>query len=179
MAFFQGRGFGVQSPTDYSFVRDVIKERLPYYAYEDMRTLYPSIPRKKEMLCQLLFRIANYAQAETIVCTLDDEMIRSYLHAGCNKSKITAEATPDSKPSLWVLTAEEVGQLPLTHGPCSRSSTEGRFHIMIIEGIRRNRKAKRMWKAVMNDDRATITYDLYSIGIVFADSKRYKQHYTI
>lgn len=168
MAFFQGRGFGVQSPTDYSFIRDVIKERLPYYAYEDMRTLYPSIPRKKEMLCQLLFRIANYAQAETIVCTIDDEMIRSYLHAGCNKSKITAEATPDSNPSLWILTAEEVGQLPLTAG-----------HIIIIEGIRRNRKAKRMWKTIMNDDRATITYDLYSFGIVFADTKRYKQHYTI
>lgn len=168
MAFFQGRGFGVQSPTDYSFVRDVIKERLPYYAYEDMRTLYPSIPRKKEKLCQLLFRIANYAQAETIVCTIDDEMIRSYLHAGCNKSKITAEATPDNNPSLWILAAEEVGELPLADG-----------HIIIIEGIRRNRKTKRAWKAVMNDDRATITYDLYSIGIVFADSKRYKQHYNV
>ena len=29
-------GFGIQSPTDYSFVRYVINEHWPYYAYDSL-----------------------------------------------------------------------------------------------------------------------------------------------
>ena len=31
------RGFGVQSPSAYAFIRYVVNEHYPYYAYEDLR----------------------------------------------------------------------------------------------------------------------------------------------
>lgn len=35
--WWQGRGFGIQSKTDYEYLKDVLKESLPYYAYEDIK----------------------------------------------------------------------------------------------------------------------------------------------
>ena len=37
------RGFGVQSPTDYSFIRYVINEHYPYYAYKDLAEKFPHL----------------------------------------------------------------------------------------------------------------------------------------
>lgn len=83
-------GFGVQSPSDYAFVRNVIYERLPYYAYQELRKKYPDASRREHWIGRLLLRVSNYTQAERIVCfgTLSD-MRRDYLHAGCAKSEIT------------------------------------------------------------------------------------------
>ena len=36
----KSRGFGIQSPWAYSFVKDVISEKLPYYAYSDIENQY-------------------------------------------------------------------------------------------------------------------------------------------
>ena len=32
-------GFGIQSPTDYAFVRYVVNEHWPYYAYEELTAI--------------------------------------------------------------------------------------------------------------------------------------------
>ena len=41
------RGFGVQSPTDYRFVRGVINEHAPYYLYEDLARELPGLDSLK------------------------------------------------------------------------------------------------------------------------------------
>ena len=54
----KSRGFGIQSPWAYSFVKDVIMEKLPYYAYEEIEKTYSD---KKECKKQkLYFRIRNF-----------------------------------------------------------------------------------------------------------------------
>ena len=46
----QSRGYGVQSPSDYEFIRNVIKERMPYYAYAAMKKRFPLIRQSKSHL---------------------------------------------------------------------------------------------------------------------------------
>ena len=41
MRWWQNKGFGIESKTDYAFLTDVIKEDCPYYAYEDIRCQHP------------------------------------------------------------------------------------------------------------------------------------------
>ena len=48
--------------------------------------------------------------------------------------------------------------------------------VLIIEGINRN---KRFWQSVKEDDRTSITFDLYYCGIVLFDKKRHKMNYVI
>lgn len=50
--WWQTHGFGVQSKTDYDYLRDVLTEPLPYYAYD-------SLPDKTS---RLIYRICNRAR---------------------------------------------------------------------------------------------------------------------
>ena len=50
-------GFGIQSPTDYAFVRYVVNEHWPYYAYEELTDK----DWLTEKLGRLYFRLANCA----------------------------------------------------------------------------------------------------------------------
>lgn len=64
-------GFGVQSPNDYYFVQHVLRERLPYYAYEELDGLSEQLaqygPNYSVPVCRLLFRLANFLHPHTIL----------------------------------------------------------------------------------------------------------------
>lgn len=58
-----GRGFGVHSPWAYDLIENVINERHPYYAYEDLYPFWgkapqylPQYPQSRD---ELLFRLVN------------------------------------------------------------------------------------------------------------------------
>ena len=59
----QCRGFGIQSPTDYSFVRYVINEHWPYYAYDQLD--WDDWLTSK--LGRLYFRLANWKQPSMMI----------------------------------------------------------------------------------------------------------------
>ena len=42
-----------------------------------------------------------------------------------------------------------------------------------------NWKARQLWKKIVADERATITFDLYYLGIVMVVDKRYKINYKV
>ena len=58
-----GRGFGVHSPWAYDLIDNVIGERHPYYAYEDLYTFWEKAPQYMPQYPQsrdeLLFRLVN------------------------------------------------------------------------------------------------------------------------
>lgn len=64
-------GYGVQSPSDFYFVRHVLREKSPYYAYatiEDMGTRYgDQFPNASIETHKLLFRLANHIRPNTII----------------------------------------------------------------------------------------------------------------
>lgn len=53
----KSRGFGIQSPWAYTFVTEVIGERMPYYAYEEIDKRYPRHQRKRQ---RLYHRVQNF-----------------------------------------------------------------------------------------------------------------------
>ena len=57
------RGFGIQSPSAYSFVRYVVNEHYPYYAYADLADSFPQLGKRERKLGEFYFRLANFAQA--------------------------------------------------------------------------------------------------------------------
>ena len=76
------RGFGIQSPTDYRFVRYVVNEHWPYYAYRQTGLNDSPLRRK---LGRLYFRLANHLQPGTVVDLLGYD---EYLRAGCRKAVV-------------------------------------------------------------------------------------------
>ena len=50
--------------------------------------------------------------------------------------------------------------------------------ILVIDDID-TRCGRRLWKDIINNDRTTITFDLYYIGIVMNVVNRYKHDYVV
>ena len=154
------RGFGIQSPTDYSFVRYVINEHWPYYAYDQLAIEDNWLRQKVGRLC---LRLANHRQPSEII---DLVGFADYLQAGCRKAHIVA--VPHSAIQLAVVPADTDYQTLFSQ--CDEQS------IVLFDDIRAHYA---QWNTIIHDPRASVTFDLYYCGIVLFDPKRTKQHYII
>lgn len=168
------RGFGVQSPSDYRFVRYVVNEHWPYYAYGDLERELPDVDSRTRKLCRLYFRIANYSQPRLVVDFHPrSEAYSAYIHRGCNKAVIESELPTDGDVGLLRIDADDEGYAVFRKADLAKHS------IMVVEGIKRNRQARRIWRQVRDDERVGVTFDLYNVGVAFFDKRRYKQNYIV
>ena len=153
------RGFGIQSPSDYWLVRYVINEHWPYYQYEALGQDDDWLTRKLGRLC---FRIANWRQPAVI----ESSAYREYLQAGCRKA-VWGESS-----ELMVLSLEGDwrSRLSYIYNKVSADS------VLVVTGLS---KARDVWREIVNDERAVLTFDLYYCGIVLFDKKRDKKNYII
>lgn len=167
------RGFGVQSPSAYRFIRYVVNEHYPYYAYDDLRRAIPGIAPSWRRQCRLYFRIANYAQAEEWwEMAPEDEAVRAYVEAGCHKTRITRHAArPGVIRMAMDSSAKEAFARCLAKAPPEA--------LLIVEGIHRSKSALRLWRRMADHPRTSVSFDLYTCGILFFDKKRIKQHYIV
>lgn len=154
------RGFGIHSPADYRFVRYVINEHWPYYAYEQLDKASDDWLQRK--LGRLYFRLANDRQPRTIV---DWVGCRHYLQAGCRKAQITAEAKDVELAVVSIQT--DYNRL---FQECNDQS------VVVFQDIYRYPE---YWHCIEHDPRCTITFDLYYCGIVMFNHKRIKHCYKI
>ena len=69
------QGFGIQSPTDYAFVRYVVNEHWPYYAYESLK----DNNWLTQKMGRLYFRMANWRQPTIML----SDCYQKYWQAGC------------------------------------------------------------------------------------------------
>ena len=153
------RGFGIQSPSDYWLVRYVINEHWPYYQYEALGQDDDWLTRKLGRLC---FRIANWRQPAVI----ESSAYREYLQAGCRKA-VWGESS-----ELMVLSLEGDwrSRLSYIYNKVSADS------VLVVTGLS---KARDVWREIVDDERAVLTFDLYYCGIVLFDKKRDKKNYIV
>lgn len=167
------RGFGVQSPTDYSFVRYVVNEHWPYYAYADICAKQPGMGWRERKLGELYLRLANFRQPSTIVnLPPGSPLYAEYFEAGCRKSRLTHDLSE----------AETVELLRMDVGSAAFDEVVAKADdrsIVVVEGIHRDRQSRRRWREMKARAEVHVTFDLYYVGILTFDSKRYKKHYTI
>ena len=153
------RGFGIQSPTDYSFVRYVINEHWPYYAYDQ----FGDDDWLRNKLGRLYLRLANFVQPAEM---LADEY-RQYWQAGCKRTKFQSKI---NKVELARVDIDDADALEALIEKCDKHS------VLVVEGIWRNWD---YWHRIEQDARTSVTFDLYYCGIVFFDKSRYKHNYKI
>ncbi len=177
------RGFGVQSPWAYRFIRYVVNEHYPYYAYDDLSRLYEGYPKQIQKLCRLYFRIANFWQAEQALdysAASETDIIRLYgtfMKRGCNKLEVVPvrHAADFSSVRLMRLSVEgDYRQVFEKAVSLANAST-----MIIVEQIKRDKESRTFWKSIVDDPRCISTFDLYYCGIIFFDKKRYKENYVV
>lgn len=170
------RGFGVQSPSDYSFIRYVVNEHYPYYAYSDIEREMPSLDDRTRKLGCLYFRIANFLQPSVVVDHAPSTPAYSrYMQAGCRKAVISDDIHNADHIDLlrMTLSGDYAKTVDEAMGKATGSS------VFVLEGIKRDRGTKAFWRKVRKDGRVGVTFDLYYAGVLFFDTSRYKQNYIV
>lgn len=181
------RGFGVQSPWAYSFIRYVVNEHYPYYSYDALAKRVVDARGITAKLCRLYFRISNYCQP---CCILDfgaaTDAYREYFCAGCKKADVVSlrddmhseeySGILASMHSVDMVRISLTGNYREFYSLARVKATPGA--VFIIEGIKRDHKSRRMWKEIVSESCA-VSFDLYYCGVVFFDEKRYRQNYIV
>ncbi|WP_293588137.1 hypothetical protein [Prevotella sp.] len=175
------RGFGVQSPSAYRFIRYVINEHYPYYAYDELRKELPRLDSLTRKRMELYFRIANYRQASLWLdfCERND-VIATYVGRGCHATQVRRitdlqQITADDRIEVLRI-CPSAGCEALLEAALQQTDDRTLF---IIEDIGYNDTAKRMWQKLLDSDLTSVSYDLYYLGIAFFDRKRYKNNYIV
>ena len=173
------RGFGVQSPSAYRFIRYVVNEHYPYYAYSDLAREAAKLSAVELRLYKLYFRLANFMQPTVWldILTHDDGIVQKYIHAGCNKTQCLYAKGSQDISSFQVLRVDGRSiDDAVVNELLSRADSAS---LLIIEGIHANRATKTLWQQIVADDKACVTYDLYDCGLVFFDKTKYKLNYIV
>lgn len=175
------RGFGVQSPSAYRFIRYVINEHYPYYAYDELRKELPRLDSLTRKRMELYFRVANFRQASLWLdfCERND-VIATYVGRGCHATQVRRitdlqQITADDRIEVLRI-CPSAGCEALLEAALQKTDDHTLF---IIEDIGYNDTAKRLWQTLLESDIASVSYDLYYLGIAFFDRKRYKANYVV
>ena len=158
------RGFGIQSPNDYWFVRYVINEHWPYYQYKELGHEDDWLAQK---LGRLYFRLANWRQPYVVV----DAGASPYWQAGCHRAEVKARA--DAPIELMKLCA---GQTDCRQRVDEAMTLADSQTVIVIEHLFRNQQ---LWHDIVADSRVRVSFDLYYCGILFFDHKREKRNYIV
>ena len=175
------RGFGVQSPSAYRFIRYVINEHYPYYAYDELRKELPRLDSLTRKRMELYFRISNFGQASLCLdYSRRDDTIATYVGRGCNATRVRNIADsqqPVSRDKIEVLRICPIAGCESVLAAALEQADDRT--LFVIEDIGYNDTAKRMWQKLLESDITSVSYDLYYLGIAFFDRKRYKNNYIV
>lgn len=172
------RGFGVQSPSAYSFIRYVLTEHYPYYAYDELKMRFKSFDHATKKKGRLYFRLANYAQASHwFDYHLAEQPYAAYVHEGCRKTVFQAIDGKTIPNAFRIARLSMTEDYQAVYEALYKVATDD--SILILEGINDNKDTKAFWKRVQESQKATRTYDLFLCGIIVFDTSKHKHHYIV
>ena len=172
------RGFGVQSPSAYSFIRYVLTEHYPYYAYDELKMRFKSFNHATKKKGRLYFRLANYAQASHwFDYHLAEQPYAAYVHEGCRKTVFQAIDGKTIPNAFRIARLSMTEDYQAVYEALCKVATDD--SILILEGINDNKDTKAFWKRVQESQKATRTYDLFLCGIIVFDTSKHKHHYIV
>lgn len=183
MRFIRRQGFGIQSPWAYSFVKDVLYEKLRYYAYDDLIRLYPERRKTDVRRDEQLFRLVNYFQPSVILVVGEcSDCSVEYMRVAGPRVKVTG-VTADVLPDIENLSAPFIyigSGISLETG-CRvvdmKMACDGGCWTLVVDGI--DRRNKRLWQSLLEFADGVLTFDMKYRGVAFFDSHRISHNYVV
>lgn len=177
------QGFGIQSPSAFSFDRKVINDHTPYPIYAELKRVGNTLTAVERKKARLLYRINRFAEADKF-CFYPTKLpaYESYIKAACEKTlveeaKMLGEESESTAPDESVVYFLTVGEHCQAFYERLRTIINSESFV-IVDDIKRNAETRAFWQQILDDECVSFSFDLYHIGIAFFD-KRPKQNYII
>ncbi|MBQ9357261.1 MAG: hypothetical protein IJT98_08255 [Prevotella sp.] len=160
------RGFGIQNPDDYRFVRYVVNEHRPYHAYEQLPHSADSITAK---LGRFYLRLANSVQPKTVVDLVNMGL---FFKAGCHKAEITTAKPEKAIEGGNTIIIAEAASFDSALLSCCNKDT-----VLVVHNLW---KQKTLWtELTANDNKATTAFNLYYCAVLFFSERLSRQRYIV
>ena len=200
------RGFGIQSPSTFFFITQVLRERLPYYAYPTLENVAEESSCSSRALKEL-FRITNHLQPKSCIavesptaacamalarpgaqhCSLTDKEVTQPLTTEILERQGCQSLAGDTAQRLQETLArfQGTGMVYIGKDCTDRTIVQKAIEqasdssVIVMEAIHSSKERKQWWQSLVNSDSTVITFDMYSYGLLFFSHERYKQHYNL
>ena len=175
------RGFGIQSPSAFFFITQVLKERLPYYSYKEL----DRYKGKSRRLAKELLRITNYIHPTNCISIASDRAAVAMKAARPAAPAYSLGAECIEEFAGIMAECGKLGMLYIGESPQRTAILEKALQhtdnhsAIVIEGIGKNRAARSLWQQVIEDPRTIVTYDMHSYGLLLFDNEKKKQNYKL
>lgn len=177
----RSRGFGVQSPFAYRFIREVVRGAVPEENGRKLRQLYPQAEKKGLRQAALYERLARYqGPCQWGICPFREEFYEAAVLMGCPEATVVDcvhgyELGLVARSKVVVMDLEQnwwrVYEAFADHAAADS--------MLVVEDIHHSMETLRNWRKILIDGRSGISFDLYDCGIVFFDRKKYKRNYCV
>lgn len=182
MRFIRRHGFGIQSPWAYSFVKDVLYEKLRYYAYDDLLVLFPDRRKTDIRRDEQLFRLVNYFRPKRILIVGNcNDCSVEYMRVPNRRVEVvgmTAGASDLLVPSAsFVYIGSDAPQDAGRRVVDTRKICSSNCWTLVVDGI--DSRNKGLWKRLVTDEGGVLTFDMKHRGVAFFDNCRISQNYVV
>ena len=174
-------GFGVQSPFAYRFVREVVRPSAALCRLNLPLKAYPETDAERLSLLSLYARIACWkGPCAWAVAVYQFDLCRDFILAASPKSTVIDavygyEKVPVASADALIMTLESNWQdIYETFAGHAHAAS-----LLVIEDIHATKAALTIWQSVVADSRVSLTFDLFSCGIVFFDATKSHANYRI
>ncbi len=166
-------GYGIHSPFAFQFVTGVVYEKGAYYAYRKLHDDFPHSSTLRLKDYKLLFRIANFQQAETFTLFPNEETDTFALEALMQGKRMSFVPYGSAEKVGLVYAADnwEAHIDDIT----SRLAEGGTLVVKDLNG----RTRRRAWKSLLMRPEAVVTFDLGDFGIVMYRPNLQREHYVV
>lgn len=195
------RGFGIHSPFAFNFITRVVYEKNPYYAFIDLAQLIKKYHAEKVSHAHLSFRLVMFFKPTNIIELNSGLGINLlYIHRAAPNSRISSLTKIDLKTKEEEKLFKLIQQKGINvlqrwehsvkydalflHPPYHINDVEAWFSqtaenaFWLITGINSS-VGKQCWRKIVDDKRATLTFDMKVMGIVVFKREMFKSHYLI
>ena len=160
------KGYGVHSPFAFDLLTNVLYNKEKYYAYAEMdKGLHWWQKGRVRSQRHLAFRLCNYHRPHTMYCEGLDYALREACQYGSQGMAILPRGTKDVADMVFVDGKDEEAMDHVGEGT------------MLV--LKNKDKCRGFWKRIKEDERVTVTFDLYDVGIAFARKDLCRQHYVV
>lgn len=174
--FRKRKGYGIHSPFAFAFVTQVIYERGRYYAYDSLDNLSHQGSALRRADLRLLFRIANYSEAQTVVLAHAPELLHRYLQAALPHAHfLSPEEAASARRARLLVYMEEWEQL----APAALFALCEENAIVVISRPHHAAKSRTAWIRLRNCEEVRVTMDLHDFALLFLEKRLNKENYVI
>lgn len=166
LRFRQRKGYGVHSPFAFDFITNVIYNKERYYAYGEMdKSLRWWEKGRIRSMRHLAFRMTNFHEPKTIYSDGKDARILEACKQGSRDMTVIENNSTVKADMILLNRADEKAMAHLDEGT-----------MLVLKNLR---SEKAFWKRIKDDNRVTVTFDMYDVGVAFAKKRLNKQHYKV